>query len=78
MFQILALCLDFEGEKNINFFEVLIWGFGGHWRFPTGVWHLDLELNMVIGFLLYPFSEFWLPILILKVQRTLMSFKSSF
>ena len=24
-------------------------GFGGRWRFLTGVWHLDLDLDMVIG-----------------------------
>ena len=33
----LALYLDFEGAKNIYVLEVLIWGFGGHWRFLTGV-----------------------------------------
>ena len=36
----------FKGAKIIN---VLIRGFGGHWRFLTGVWHLDLHLNMVIA-----------------------------
>ena len=47
MIQILALSLDFEGAKNIQVLEVLISGFGGCWRFLTGVWHLDLDLDMV-------------------------------
>ena len=47
IFQIIALYLDFEGAKNISFLQVLIWGFGGRWRFLTGVWHLDLGLDMV-------------------------------
>ena len=99
-------------------------GLWRHWRFLTGVWHLDL--NMVTGVyynhalswflrckdhprpsspdlglcrmlevpywglaswswfgygqwsLIYPWSKCWLSILILKVQRTSMSFKSSF
>ena len=49
MIQILALYLNFEGAKNIHVLEVLIWGFGGRWRFLTRVWHLDLDLNMVTG-----------------------------
>ena len=49
IFQILALYLDFEGAKNINVLNVLIWGFGGGWRFLTEVWHLDLDLDMVDG-----------------------------
>ena len=47
MIQILALYLDFEGAKNIHVLSVIIWGFGGCWRFLTGVWHLDLDLDMV-------------------------------
>ena len=47
--QILALYLDLEGAKNIHALQVLIWEFGGHWRFLTGVWHLDLDLDMVTG-----------------------------
>ena len=47
--QVLALYFDFEGAKNIHVLQVLIWGFGGHWRFLTVVWHLDLDLDMVIG-----------------------------
>ena len=44
---ILALYLDFEGAKNIHVLNVLIWGFGGGWRFLTVVWYLDLDLDMV-------------------------------
>ena len=49
MILILALCLDFEGAKNIHVLQVLIWGFGGRWRFLTGVLYLDLDLDIVIG-----------------------------
>ena len=49
MIQILALYLDFEGAKNIHVLEVLIWGFGGCWRFLTGVWLLNIDLDMAIG-----------------------------
>ena len=49
MFQIMALYLDFEGAKNIHVLNVLIWGFGGGWRFLTGIWHLDLGLDMVMS-----------------------------
>ena len=45
--QILVLYLDFEGAKNIRVLQVLIWSFGGCWRFLTGVGHLDLDLDMV-------------------------------
>ena len=48
MIQILALYLDFEGAKNIHVLQVLIWGFGGCWRFLTGVYHLEIDLDMVI------------------------------
>ena len=44
---ILALYLDFEGANNNHVLEVLIWGFGGHWRFLTGVWLPDHDLHMV-------------------------------
>ena len=129
MFRILALYLDLEGVKNIHVLQVLLWGFVWRWRFLTGVWHLDFDLDMVTGLLhthvpnfgslcwfwrckehpcplchhlglwrmlevpdwglaswywfgyghwslVHPYSEFWLSILILKVQRTSMSFKS--
>ena len=46
---IFALYLDFEGAKNIYVLKVYIWGFGEHWKFLTGVWHLDLDLDMVTG-----------------------------
>ena len=49
MIQILALYPDFQGARNIHILQVLIRGFGGHWRFLTGVWHLDLDMNMVTG-----------------------------
>ena len=129
MIQILALHLDFEGAKNIHVLQVFIWGFGGRWRFLTGVWHLEFDLDRVtvlwysyipnfgslswfwrckehpcplspdlglwrmlevpdwglaswywFGYghwsLVHPYAEFWLSILILKVQRTSMSLKS--
>ena len=50
MIRILALYLDFEGAKNIHVLQVLIRGFGGCWRFLTGVWHPDIDLDMVTGF----------------------------
>ena len=49
MIRILALYLDFEGTKNIYVLLVLILGFGERWKFLTGVWHLDLDLDMVTG-----------------------------
>ena len=49
MIGILGLYLDFEGAKNIYVLQVIIWGFGGRWRFLTGVWNLDLDLDMVTG-----------------------------
>ena len=49
MFWSLALLIDFKGAKNIHVLQVLIWGFGGHWRFMTGVWHPDIDLDMVTG-----------------------------
>ena len=67
MIWILALFLYFEGAKNIHVLLVLIWGFGGCWRCLTGVWHLDLDWDIV--------TESWLSVFILKVQRTSMSFK---
>ena len=47
MIQILAVYLDFKGAKSIHVLQILILGFGGHWRFLTGVWHLNLDLDMV-------------------------------
>ena len=34
-------------QKNINFLHDLHWNFGEWWRFPTGVLHLDFDLDMV-------------------------------
>ena len=47
IFQIMALSHDFEGAKNIDVLQVLILCFGEYWRFLMGVWHLDLDLDMV-------------------------------
>ena len=47
MVQMLALFFDFEGAKNLHVFYVLIWQFGGHCKFLTWVWNLDLYLDMV-------------------------------
>ena len=49
MIQILALYLNFEVAKNIYVFQVLIWSFGECLRFMNGVWHLDLDLDMITG-----------------------------
>ena len=49
LLQILALYLINEGTKNIYVLLVLIWGFGGCWRFLIGVWHIQNDLDMVIG-----------------------------
>ena len=43
----IGLYLDFEGAENIHVLKVLIWDFEGHLRFLTGIWHLDLEFDMV-------------------------------
>ena len=45
----MALSPDFEGVNKTNVIQVLILGFGGCWRLLTGVWHLDLDLDMVTG-----------------------------
>ena len=54
MIRILTLYLYFEGAKNFDVHEVLIWGFGGCWRFLTRVWHLNLNLDMVTGLIFTP------------------------
>ena len=61
MFQILAVCLDFEGTKKINVIEVLIWGFGGCWRLLTEGWHLYFDLDMVTGLSYTHVSNFCSP-----------------
>ena len=73
MFQIFSLYLDFKAAKKIH----VILFIGGHCRFLSGVWHLDLGLNMVTS-LWYNHDSNFGSILILKVQRTSMSFKSLF
>ena len=47
MLQILSLYLYFESANNIHVHKVLIRGFGGCWGILTGVWHLNLSLDMV-------------------------------
>ena len=49
MFWTFALCLDFEGAKNIQVLQVLIWGILRRCRLLTGIWHLDLDLDIVTG-----------------------------
>ena len=49
MVNIWAFYLDFYSAKNIYVLKVLIWGFGGHWKFLTEVHHIDLDSDMVIG-----------------------------
>ena len=41
MILIFALYFDSKGVKNIYVLKVLIWGFGGCWRFLTGFCNLD-------------------------------------
>ena len=48
MVRIWTLYLDLEVAKITHVLKVLSWGFGGCWRFLTGVQHLDLDLDMVI------------------------------
>ena len=50
MIWIWAFYLDFEGAKNIHVLYVLIWSFGGPWRFMTGVLQPYIDLDMVAGF----------------------------
>ena len=47
-----TLYLDYKGAKNIHVLSVFIRGFEGFCRFFPGVWHVDLDLDMVTGFLL--------------------------
>ena len=50
MIQILAFYHGFECAKSIHVLQVLIWSFGGRWRFLSGVQDLDIDLDMVTGF----------------------------
>ena len=65
IFWILALNLDFEGAKNIQVLQVLIWGFRGCCKFLNWVWHLNIDLDNVTGlwYTLVPnfgsLSQFW-------------------
>ena len=70
MFQILALDLYFEGAKKIHVLEVLIWDFGGCWRFLTGVWHLDLDLDRITGIWYYHVPNFCLSYLDFEGAKT--------
>ena len=45
--RLLAFYLGFEGAKNIHVLLVLIWSFGGHWMFLTGVWLPDIDSDIV-------------------------------
>ena len=45
----MVLDLDFKGAKNIHVIPVLIWDFGGCWRFLNWVWDLDLDWDIVTG-----------------------------
>ena len=71
------LYLGFEGAKNIQVLQVLIWGIGRHCRFLTGVWQLDHDSDMVPS-LWYTDDTNFGSILVLKVKRTSMSFRSWF
>ena len=69
MFQNLALNLDCEGAKTINVLSIPIWALG----LASWSW-----FGYGDCFLLQLYFKFWLSIWILKMQRTSMSFKSSF
>ena len=49
MIWILALCLDFEGAKNIQALQVLIWGIERHCRFLTRCKELPFPLGPHLG-----------------------------
>ena len=49
MLQILAVHFNFQGAMDIHIIKVLIWGFGGHWRVLTGIWDLELDLDIFTG-----------------------------
>ena len=56
--KIWAHYIDFEGAKNIHVLQVLIWGFGWGWWFLTGVWHLELDFDIVNGLQFVHFLNF--------------------
>ena len=39
--------LDLDLDRDLDIIDGLLWGFGGCWRFLTGVCYFDLDLNMV-------------------------------
>ena len=49
IFQNLSLYLDFDGAEDFHVLYFLIWGFQGCWRSLTGVWPLDIDVDMVTG-----------------------------
>ena len=49
LFQILCLYFHSKGAKSIHVLNILIWDFGGCWRFLIGVWYLDHDLGMATG-----------------------------
>ena len=50
MIKVSYLSLDIEGAKNIHVLQVPILNYEGCCIFLTGVWHLNLHLDMVTGF----------------------------
>ena len=52
----MALDFDFKGAMIIHVLQVLIWGFGGCWRFLTWVWDHDSDGDIVTGL-----SNFYVP-----------------
>ena len=67
MFQMLALYLDFEDAKSVNVLYVRILGLETWSWFGYSYWSL-----------IHWCYKHWLSILILKMQRPFLSFKSSF
>ena len=62
---------DFEGTKNINVLWILIWGFGGHFRFLTGVWHLGHDLDG-LSYLAWNFPEVFNSLRLVKAKIELV------
>ena len=73
LFKILALYLEIKVKRTSMSFK----SWFGTWRtLEVPDWRLAFWYGFGYGHwsLIHPWSEFWLPILILKVQRTSMSF----
>ena len=47
--EVLIWDLEVPGGSWLGFGILILWGFWGHMRFLTGVWHLDHDLEMVNG-----------------------------